>query len=126
MMLQVAFWLLSAAVIAGLGLIAVYLKGEDGPRLPVWAGIGHGLIGTAGFLVLLPTLPMFGGPPRGLASGSGSFGTVAAAFVAGAILAGAVVLAATLRRRKVSAVVLATHAMLGVGGYVMLAAYYAG
>ncbi len=66
-----------------------------------------------------------GGPARGVAEGAGSFGMVAAGFVAGAVLLGSLVFVAGLRRRAPSMLALGVHATLAVGGVVMLLAYLA-
>ena len=89
-MLAWAAWVLTAAALGGLGLVA--LSQSAGPvarwRWPGWV---HGAVGVAGFGLLVAGL---GAPPRGVAQGAGAFGLVAAGFVGGAVLLGLGVVAA--------------------------------
>jgi hypothetical protein len=85
-------------------------------RPPFAAGIAHGVIGTVGLGVLLLALR---GPPRGVANGVGSFGTIAAVLFAAALVAGLVLL--VLRRRSV---VMAIHAGIAITAYMLLLAWY--
>ena len=86
-------------------------------RPPLAAGIAHGLAGAAGLVALLFALR---GPPRGVAAGVGSFGTVSAVLFAVALLTGIILL--LLRRRGV---VIAIHAGIAITGYVLLLAWNA-
>jgi hypothetical protein len=90
-----------------------HLRG--GSRPPLVAAIVHGLVGAAGLVVLVFALQ---GPPRGIATGVGSFGTVSAALFAAALLAGIVLL---MLRRK--GIVMAIHAGIAITGYVLLLAW---
>jgi hypothetical protein len=81
------------------------------------AGIVHGLIGIAGLWVLLLALQ---GSTRGAATGTGSFGMMAAALFAGAVLTGVIIL---IQRRI--GVVTAIHAGMAIAGYVLLLAWNA-
>ena len=120
--LSAALWLLGIAAAMGVGLAAVWLMGEAAPRVPAWPGWVHGAVGATG---IAATLLALRGPARGVASGAGSFGTSATTLLVAALAAGGVVLLARLRRKHVSAAVVAIHAMLAVAGYVMLAAWAA-
>jgi hypothetical protein len=84
-------------------------------RPPLAAGIAHGTVGAAGLLVLLLSLR---GPPRGVDTGVGSFGTIAAILFAAALLTGAALL--FLRRKGT---VMAIHAGLAITGFVLLLAW---
>ena len=84
-------------------------------RPPLIAGIAHGTIGAAGLAILLLSLR---GPPRGVDTGVGSFGTIAAILFAAALLTGAALL---LLRRK--GTVMAIHAGLAITGFVLLLAW---
>ena len=118
-MLGWSAWVLSAAALGGLGLVALAQSASPASRLR-WPGWIHGGLGAAGFGLLVAGLR---GPARGVAQGAGSFGLVAAAFVGAALLLGLVVLAARLRRKAPSMLAVGVHATLAVGGVVMLAAY---
>ena len=63
------------------------------------------------------------GPPRGLEQGTGAFGIIAAVLIALAALAGLALLAARLRKRRLSGTLIGIHATLAVGGFVILLAY---
>ena len=115
-MLAVAVWVVTLAVAAGSGLALWHLRDIDGESQPPFAaGIAHGVVGTIGLILLLLALR---GPARGIASGVGSFGTIAAVLFGAALLTGAVML---FLRRK--AVVIAIHAGLAITGYVLLLAW---
>jgi hypothetical protein len=115
-LVSLAVWILTLAVAAGTALALWHLRAtEDTARPPFVAGIAHGAVGAAGFVILLFALR---GPPRGLGAGVGSFGTMSAALFAGALLTGIVML---LLRRK--AVVISIHAGIAITGYVLLLAW---
>ena len=117
-MLLVATCLLGLTLMAGLGLAVRLSLVPVGRRL--WPAIAHGLLGAAGFVVLLLGLR---GPARGVAMGAGSFGTIAAAMLALALLAALAIIAAQVRRRPPATLVVAVHATLAIAGFVVLAAY---
>jgi hypothetical protein len=115
-LVTLAVWVLTLAVAAGTVLALWHLRATDGAgRPPLAAGIAHGLAGAVGLVVLLLALT---GPPRGVAAGVGSFGTLAAVLFAGALATGVAVL--VLRRK---AVVIAIHAGIAITGYVLLLAW---
>jgi hypothetical protein len=113
-----AVYLLTAAVVAGTILVLWHLRAnEAGSRPPLIAGLGHAAPGAAGLAVLLLALQ---GPPRGAASGAGSFGAAAAWLFGAALLTGTVIL---LRRRKAQGVIMAIHCGIAITGYVLLLAW---
>ena len=118
-MLTASAWLVSLAAAGGLVLIVLTQVSPVHRRWPGWL---HGGLGAAGFVLLLAGL---GGPARGVAEGAGSFGYVAAGFLAGAVLLGSLVFVAGLRRRAPSMLTLGVHATFAVAGVVMLLAYLA-
>ena len=118
-MLAWSAWVLAAAVLGGLGLVALSQSASPYARLR-WPGWVHGGAGLVGFGLVVAGL---GGPARGVAQGAGSFGLVAAAFVGAALLLGLLVFTARLRRKAPSNLAVGVHASLAVGGVVMLAAY---
>ncbi len=111
--------LLTGGAILGLLLVTLSQVAPSTFRL-AWPGAVHGLVGLAGFGLLLAGLR---GPPRGVQQGAGSFGLVAAVFVGLALLGGAFLAGARLRRQPPAVLVIGVHATLGVAGLVMLAAY---
>ncbi len=118
-MLAWSAWVLTAAELGGLGLVALSQGAARSLRLR-WPGWLHGAAGLLGFGLLVAGL---GGPVRGAAQGAGSFGLVAAGSVGAALLLGLTVFAARMRRKAPSTLVIGVHATLAVGGLVMLAAY---
>ena len=117
-MLTAAVWVLTLAVAAGTGLAFWHLRATDNASPPpIVAGVAHGTVGMIGFGVLLFALR---GPPRGVDSGAGSFGTLAAVLFAGALLTGGLL---GLIRRK--GVVMTIHAGIAITGYVLLLAWNA-
>ncbi len=110
---------LGVSVLTGIALLALYQWVKPAGR--IWLpGAAHGLIGVAGSGLLLAGLQ---GPARGVHSGAGSFGTIAAVLLAGALALGLLVAAGRLRRKRPSALVLGLHATLAVTGLTLLAAY---
>jgi hypothetical protein len=107
-------------VTAGLGVVLVgwHAAGRRGP--PWVAGAIHGLIGMAGFGLLLPALR---GPLRGVQEGGQAFGLIAAVLLGAALVAAIGPAAARLRRRRIPAVVMGLHATLAVMGVVLAAVY---
>jgi hypothetical protein len=104
--------ILSAAVLLGLYLGLLYLRGE---RKPVLIG-AHFLLGAGGLEALVMLLH---GTPDGAAPRTGSLGTTAALFFVISIISG--VSAALLRRSRVIAnTVLAAHAGVGAIGFMLL------
>jgi len=119
-MLDLSFALLLMAALIGLALATLHLQaGRMRPlRWPVWGA--HGLLGGAGFIVLLFCL---GGPPRGAAMGLAGFGRAAALLLGLTLLAGLEMLFERLRYRRMPILVVGLHATLGIGAVIILAAY---
>jgi hypothetical protein len=105
--------------VAGSVLAILHLMPQR-PAIPPWLSTLHGALATGGFVLLVLALR---GPPRGIASGAGAFGLIAAALAALAAVAGAATLAARLRRTRFTGVLLGVHATLAVSAFVVLAAY---
>jgi hypothetical protein len=118
-MLLTAVVLLGAAILAGLGLVARLSLGRTGAAR--WPGVVHGTVGALGFVALLLGLR---GSARGVRMGAGSFGVVAAGFLAATLLIAATIVLAQMRRRSPPGLAIALHATLAVGGFVMLVAYF--
>ena len=113
---SLAVWLLTVAAGAGSILALWHLRAAEGVRTPPpAAGIAHGLVGVAGLVALVFALR---GPPRGVDTGVGSFGIVAAVLFAAAALTGLAVI--LLRRRQL---VMAIHASIAITGYALLLAW---
>jgi hypothetical protein len=118
-MLTTSATLLAITALFGVCLIALAQYGR--PAGAFWLpGAAHGTLGLIGFIVLLLALR---GPPRGTASGSASFGLIAAILIAAALLTAAAVPILRARGREVPTMILGIHATLAVAGLVMLAAY---
>lgn len=117
-------WSVGALSLAAAGgfVLLVLAQAAAGIARLRWPGVVHGLLGIAGFVLLVVGLD---GPRRGVDQGAGDFGFIAAGFVAGALLLSLVVFVARMRRRPPSMLAIGVHATLAVGGLVMLAAYVA-
>jgi hypothetical protein len=118
-MLNAAFIVLAIAVLLGSVLAVLHLR--EGTAPPPWLfGVLHGLIAIAGLGLLALALR---GPPRGVAEGVGSFGTIAAMLLGLAALIGLMQLAARLRQRWLSGALIGAHATLAIGGFIVLLVY---
>jgi hypothetical protein len=116
MALLVATSLLAVAVAIGT-VLALRREGRL-PALPIAAA--HGAIGIAGLGLLSYILP---GSHRGEATGSQSFGVIAAVLLAAAATVGLGMLAFHLRARRLPGGLVGIHATLAVSGFVILAVY---
>ncbi len=122
MLLIIAIGVLGLVVVAGAWLGGQYIL-RDEPPTRRWPGYLHGAAGLAGFAVLVVALS--GAPRAGHAvrMGAGAFGQMSAALIAGALLVACIVLLLHARRRAVPLAVIATHGLLGIGGYTVLVTY---
>lgn len=119
-MLTLATILLAVAVLFGLTLAWFHQK-VSGHRTPLLAlAGGHGLLALAGFGLLAAALR---GPPHGVATGTQSFGTIAAIVLALAILLGAGLLASRLAGRRIGGGLIGVHASVAITGFVILLVY---
>ena len=112
-MLIAAFVVLGTAVLLGSALAILRVR-TDGAAAPPWwfAGL-HGIFAIAGLGCLLLALR---GPPRGLATGTASFGLMAAVLTVLAALVGGGLLATHLFKRRLPGVVIGVHATLAPSG----------
>jgi hypothetical protein len=115
-MTSAATWIISLTAAAGTILGLWHLRPDVG-RPRAWMGIMHGIAGTAGLAILLLALR---GPERGIASGVGAFGTIAAWLFAAAAATGVLI---WIRRRKGPAGTMIVHAGIAIAGWVMLLAW---
>jgi hypothetical protein len=122
MKLIAAVAVLGLVVIVGFWLAGQYVLMERPPARR-WPGAVHGAAGLAGAALLAAALA--GPPPTARARhlGAGGFGLVSGALIAGALIAGSAIALAHLRRRPVSTTLVATHGLLGIAGYTLLATY---
>src|ERR1017187_8678978 len=119
-MLIAAFIILGIAVSIGSGLAIQHLRTE-GAKPPPWPlALLHSLLAIGGLGCLLLALR---GPPRGLDQGTGSFGIIAATLIVMAALVGGLMLAARILKKRPAGILLGVHAMLAVGGFVILIVY---
>ena len=117
-MVSAAVWIISLTVVAGTVLGLWHLRASERVgRPPLWMGIAHGSAGAVGLGLLVLAL---GGPPRGAASGTASFGPTAAWLFGAALVSGAVIMA---RRKRGPAITMIVHAGLAVTGWVLLLAW---
>jgi hypothetical protein len=119
-MLSAAFIVLVTAMAFGAALAVLHMRPAGAVPWPLAAL--HGLMAIGGLGCLLLALR---GPPRGLDTGTASFGTIAAVLLALAALAGGGIVAARLRRRRPAGALIGIHASLAIGGLVILAVYLA-
>jgi hypothetical protein len=119
-MLVAAFVILAVAVLLGSVLAGLHLQTEGRATAPWRLAALHGLLAISGLGCLALALR---GPPRGLAQGTASFGTIAATLITMAALVGGGLLAAHVFKRRIAGIIIGVHATLAVSGFVILAAY---
>jgi hypothetical protein len=118
-MLVTAFYALGAAVLLGSVLAVWNLRPRTAP--PPWPLAAlHALVAIGGLAILALALR---GPPRGLDQGTASFGIISAVLIGLAALIGGRMLTARLRNQRPASTLIGVHAMLAIGGFVILIAY---
>lgn len=115
--MTLAFTILVLGALLGAGLALPYLRGKQARRAPWPVAALHGVLGPAGFLVLLAALWQ-GNVPR--AVGTAGFGPVSAVLLGIAFVLGVTIAAAALRRRRPAATLVAAHASVAIAGLVVL------
>lgn len=80
----------------------------------------HGIAALISYGMLIVALQ---GPPRGIATGTQSFGVVAAVLLLLAALLGVLSLVLHWRRRRMPGIAIGVHASVAIAGYVILAVY---
>lgn len=102
------------------GVLAVQLlraPTQPPSRILAWL---HGVAALVSYGMLIVALR---GPARGVATGTQSFGVVAAVLLLLAAFLGIASLAAHWRRRRISGIAIGIHASVAIAGYVILAVY---
>jgi hypothetical protein len=115
-MLLMAFYVLSAAVVMGLGLSLFYV-GLIQWRSWIVAAL-HGVIAAAGLGILVFALR---GPAHGFSHGVQSFGEIAAILAAATLVFGCIFLFFPRVSRR--GWLIGAHATLGIAAYVFLSGY---
>ena len=125
LLLTLSAGVLGGAVALGLALAAILVRSEGRSRAGKPLGAVHGAAGLIGFGLLIASLSRdtSGRALRGVASGTASFGLIAAVLLAIALLAAGVIVTQRLRHRAVPVLVVAVHATIAITGFVILLAY---
>lgn len=121
-MLIAAIAAMCITVCLGLWLSAVILINEAPSRKTPPVALVHGLAGSVTVVLLLLALQ---GPRRGVQTGAGGFGWTGFVMLALALAGGLTILTLQLRRRGAPTLLIAFHAMLGIGGAIMMSAWWA-
>ena len=118
-LLSVAVLSFTIVVLLGAALaIQILRRPAQAPsRVLAWL---RGIAALLSYGVLIAALT---GPPRGAATGTQSFGLVAAILLLLAALIGILSLALHFRRRRMPGIAIGIHASAAIFGYVMLAVY---
>jgi len=105
-------------VLLGAAMALIVLRRVRPP--PRTLAAAHGLAALAGYAALLLALE---GPPRGVATGTQSFGIVAAILLFLAALLGATTFLRHGRARRLPGFWAGAHAVVAVAGFVILGVY---
>jgi hypothetical protein len=118
-MADLAFAVLCAAALIGVGLAVRYLRGSTArPARPTIPAV-HGAVGAAGLAVLLAA---HGRQRPPSAMGTAGFGATSAALLGLALLLGLVIAAALWRGRRPAGALVGAHAGFAIAGLVVLLA----
>lgn len=117
-MLALAVSVLGLTVLLGAALALTALRRPGRP--PRALALLHGLSALAGYALLLVALQ---GPARGSATGTQSFGIVAAILLFIAALLGATTFLLHMRERRLPGFWAGAHAVVAVSGFVILGVY---
>ncbi|HVA14681.1 MAG TPA: hypothetical protein VNF99_15650 [Stellaceae bacterium] len=119
-MLVLAVLAFGIVVLLGAALAIQILRrpAKPPPRVLAWL---HGIAALVGYGMLVAALM---GPARGAATGTQSFGRVAALLLLLAALIGIASLALHLWRRRMVGIAIGIHASVAIFGYVILAVYF--
>lgn len=120
-MLDLAFLLLCAAVLVGLGLAVAYLRGPQAKPPPRALPFVHGTLGGASLAALIAALRQ-GLPPTGM--GTSGFGMIGAGLL-GLALAFGLALGLQGRYHRPPGAVVGVHASLAIAGFVVLLTLFA-
>ncbi len=120
-MLDLAFWVLCAAVAIGGGLAIAYLRGPQATSPHRLIAFAHGLLGGVSLVVLIAALRQ-GIPQTG--PGLSGFGVIGAGLLALAFAFGLALFLSGRRRRPAGALV-GVHASVAIAGFVVLLALVA-
>ena len=118
-MLTVATVVLVLALVIGTAAAVPWLRRDAQPPTS-WLAAAHGIAAVAGFGILVAALA---DSRRGAATGTQSFGMIAALLLGAAALIGLAMLATHVLRRRVAGALVGIHATLAVAGFVILAVY---
>jgi hypothetical protein len=123
MMLIIAIAILTLVVGIGGWLGALYLMIDSPPARLGWPGLLHGAGGAAGVVVMIMALRTHPAGKHAIKMGVGGFGIFAGVLLVAALTVGLTLMLTHLRRRAVSATVVAVHGGLAIVGYVLLLTY---
>jgi hypothetical protein len=119
-MLATAVLSFTIVVLLGGALAIQVIRKPDAPPPAALAWL-HGIAALLSYGTLIAALAT--GPARGAATGTQSFGLLAASLLLLAAFIGMVGLALHLTRRRMPGIVVGIHASVAIFGYVMLAVY---
>lgn len=121
-MLSIAVIAFGIVVLLGVALAVQIMRG---PARPPSRGLAwlHGIAALISYGVLIVALAGPSMQARGAATGTQSFGLVAALLLLLAALLGIVSLALHLLRRRMPGIAIGVHASVAIAGYVILAVY---
>jgi hypothetical protein len=121
-MLYAAVAALCIAAPPGLWMSSLHLLRDE--KLPSFSRVAavHGSFGVA--CVVLLCLALQGPGRRGAGHGAGGFGWFAFVLLVATLSGGLTILGFHLRGRALPKILVAAHAMAGIAGAVMLAAYF--
>jgi hypothetical protein len=124
-MIDVAFAVLAAAALFGVGLAILYARGASAKPLHYAVPAAHGIIGAGGLGLLIGALRHGGIGAAAARMGEAGFGATAAGLIGLALMFGLGIAVVSWRGKRPGGALIGIHASLAIAGIALLLAVVA-